>query len=87
MMSADGTTPRLPDDDGRVHRLLGPAEPEITCETCFAELDRCVELALASADPDAEVPGLSAHLRGCPACAEDFDSLLALVASDRGRET
>ena len=28
-------------------RLLGPAEPEIGCDTCFEELDRYVELELA----------------------------------------
>ena len=27
-------------------RLLGPAEPELTCEECFEELDRYVELEL-----------------------------------------
>ena len=28
-------------------RLLGPAGPELTCERCFEELDRYVELELA----------------------------------------
>lgn len=64
-------------------RLLGPADPELTCEQCFAELDRYVELELASADADAAIPGMSAHLRGCSACAEDHDSLAGfLVYSD-----
>ena len=65
-------------------RLLGPAEPEVDCDTCFAELDRYVELELAGADADAAVPGLRAHLAGCPACAEEHDSLRALVAAERG---
>jgi hypothetical protein len=60
-------------------RLLGPAEPEVSCETCFEELDRYVELELAGVDADAAVPGLSAHLVGCPACREEHESLLALV--------
>ena len=55
-------------------RLLGPAEPEVGCDTCFAELDRYVELELAGADADAEIPGLRAHLAGCPACREEHDS-------------
>ncbi len=84
-MSADGTRRRFT-DDALVRRLVGPGEPEITCEPCFAELDRCVELTLAHADPDVEVPGFRAHLRGCPACAEEFASLQALVASDRRGE-
>ena len=63
-------------------RLLGPADPELTCEECFAELDRYVELALAGRDADATVPGMRAHLEGCPACREDHDSLAALLADE-----
>jgi anti-sigma factor RsiW len=65
-------------------RLLGPAEPEVDCDACFAELDRYVELELAGADADAAVRGLRAHLAGCPACAEEHESLRALVAAERG---
>lgn len=56
-------------------RLLGPDEPELSCEQCFAQLDRYVELALANERPDEQVPGMRAHLQGCPACAEDYRSL------------
>jgi hypothetical protein len=61
-------------------RLLGPAEPEVGCDECFDQLDRFVELELAGVDADAELPGLRAHLGGCPACREEHDSLLALVS-------
>jgi hypothetical protein len=60
-------------------RLLGPAEPEVGCEVCFEELDRYVELELEGQDADAAIPGLRAHLAGCPACREDHESLRALV--------
>jgi hypothetical protein len=65
-------------------RVLGPAEPEVGCETCFDELDRYVELTVAGADADAAVPGLRAHLAGCPACREEFESLRDLVVAERG---
>jgi anti-sigma factor RsiW len=65
-------------------RLLGPAEAEVGCDTCFAELDRYVELEVAGADADAAIPGLRAHLTGCPACAEEHESLRALVSAERG---
>jgi anti-sigma factor RsiW len=65
-------------------RLLGPAGAEVDCDTCFTELDRYVELEVAGADADAAVPGLRAHLAGCPACAEEHESLRALVAAERG---
>jgi hypothetical protein len=60
-------------------RVLGPGEPELSCEECFAELDRYVELALAGEKADQRIPGMRAHLEGCPACAEDFRSLRALL--------
>jgi hypothetical protein len=66
----------------RLRRVLGPAGPELTCEACFEHLDRHVELTLAGADADAAVPGMRAHLEGCPACQEDHESLMALVAAD-----
>jgi hypothetical protein len=70
------------DDLQRLRRVLGPAGPELTCEECFQQLDRHVELALTGADADAAVPGMRAHLEGCPACHEDHESLTALVAAD-----
>ena len=65
-----------------LRRLLGPGRPEVTCEVCFDELDRYVDLELAGADAEAAVPGMAAHLRGCPACAEEHQSLTALLAED-----
>jgi anti-sigma factor RsiW len=62
--------------------LLGPAGPELTCQECFQHLDRYVDLELAAADADAAIPGMRAHLEGCPACSEDHASLLALVAGE-----
>ncbi len=63
----------------RLRRVLGPGEPELTCDQCFEELDRYVELSLAGADADGRIPGMRAHLEGCPACAEDHQSLRALI--------
>jgi hypothetical protein len=64
-------------------RLLGPVGPELSCERCFEELDRYVELEVAGRDADAAVPGLRAHLAGCPACREDHESLRALVGGEQ----
>ena len=63
-----------------IARLLGPAAPEVGCDECFAQIDRYVELELAGADADAALPGLRAHLAGCPACREEHESLRSLVA-------
>jgi hypothetical protein len=66
--------------DEMLGRLLGPAGPELSCEQCFQELDRLVELELGGDDPEARIPGMRAHLQGCSACAEDYQSLRDLVA-------
>ena len=59
--------------------VLGSGRPEVTCEVCFEELDRYVDLGLSGADADAAVPGMRAHLEGCPACSEEHESLAALL--------
>jgi hypothetical protein len=64
-------------------RLLGPGVPEIGCEECFARLDEYVELELAGRDVDAALPGFKAHLDGCGACREEYESLRALVGGDQ----
>lgn len=60
-------------------RLLGPAEPELLCDECFEKLDEYVDLELQGASADEQVPGMRAHLEGCPACHEEYASLRALV--------
>jgi predicted anti-sigma-YlaC factor YlaD len=55
--------------------LLGPSGPEVSCEECFEHLDEYVE--------GRDVPGMAAHLEGCPACREDYESLVALVRQER----
>jgi hypothetical protein len=69
-----------------IARLLGPSEPEVSCEQCFELLDQYVDLELAGEDGDARLLGMRAHLQGCPACHEDHVSLRELVA-DTDRRT
>jgi hypothetical protein len=66
----------------RLARLLGPAAAEVPCDTCFEQLDVFVELERAGADADKAVPGMRAHLAGCPACAEDHAALHALLDAE-----
>jgi hypothetical protein len=62
-----------------LERLLGPDEPQVSCEECFAQLDRYVELELAGTDAARKHPRMRAHLDGCPACKEEHDELLAFL--------
>jgi hypothetical protein len=68
--------------DEILSKVLGPSAPELTCEQCFEELDRYVELVLAGDAADERIPGMRPHLEGCPACAEDFHSLRELVTRE-----
>lgn len=70
-------------DADTLRRLLGSEGPELGCDECFDQLDRYVELELAGADADAAIPGMRAHLEGCPACDEEHQSLRALVQRER----
>jgi hypothetical protein len=73
-------TPR--EDDKVLRALLGPEGPELSCEECFEQLDRYVELELAGSNADEAIPGMRAHLEGCPACHEDHLGLRSFVDGD-----
>jgi hypothetical protein len=66
-------------DDKVLRALLGPEGPELSCEECFEQLDRYVELELAGSNADEAIPGMRAHLAGCPACHEDHASLRSFL--------
>jgi hypothetical protein len=80
-----GLVPNTPLVEHRrlIAALLGPAGPELTCEECFERLDRYVDLELAAAaDADRAVPGMRAHLSGCPACRDDHAVLYEFIEAD-----
>ena len=64
----------------KLDALLGPTGPQVTCEEGFERLDEYVELELRGDDADARVPGMRAHLEGCPACGDEHESLRALLS-------
>ena len=66
-LTARGARP-MTDDRALIARLLGPSEPELYSRACFEALDRYVEAQLAGHNADRLVPGMAAHLEGCPAC-------------------
>ena len=72
----------MDDHDQTLNRLLGPAGPEIQCDECFERLDEFVDAETRGGDAEARVPGMRAHLQGCPACHEEYESLKALVSRD-----
>ena len=76
-------------------RLLGPEEPELGCDECFEYLDVYAEAQASGGagfepcpvcgSPDRcassrSCRAMAAHLQGCPACAQEYASLAALLA-------
>jgi hypothetical protein len=68
-------------DDNPLARLLGTNETQVTCEECFAEIDKYVELEASGLDAASLAPRMKAHLEGCPACREEHDDMLAFLTS------
>jgi hypothetical protein len=69
-------------NDQTIKQVLGPAETEIFCDECFEKIDEYAELELRGDPADAVIPGMRAHLDGCPACHEEYESLRELVRSE-----
>ena len=70
-----------------IERLLGPIGNQASCDRCFELLDEYVELEVAGVDTATRLAGLRTHLRGCPACNGDYESLRALITAESpGRE-
>ncbi|HEU5033943.1 MAG TPA: hypothetical protein VFT62_04190 [Mycobacteriales bacterium] len=65
-----------------VQRLTLDAEPWLSCDDCFEKIDEYVEQLLGGSRT--LIPAMRAHLRGCGACRDEAESLVLLVAVDRG---
>lgn len=81
-MSTTSPTPRPPLGQAALDALLLDTTPYLSCEDCFEQVDTYVEAILD--DPAYEDRAMAAHLRGCPACAEEADSLIRLVEATQG---
>ena len=58
--------------------LVRDTEPYLSCGACFELMDAWVE-AQCDVSVNEELVGMREHLAGCAACAEEAESLAALV--------
>ena len=65
-------------------RLLGTSGEDAGCEGGMPALAEYVEGELAGREFAELFPAVAAHLRNCPACAEDYEGLVALVRQQQG---
>jgi hypothetical protein len=63
-----------------LRKLAQDTEPWLSCDDCFEMLDEYVDRRMA--DPDDVDVAMATHLEACPACAEEAESLLTLLAKD-----
>jgi hypothetical protein len=64
-----------------IEGLAGHFEPWLSCDGCFDVADRMVGLLLDGGQLPEE---FRAHLRGCPACRAEAETLAELAAADEG---
>lgn len=63
----------------RLTGLLGTPGEDAGCMGGFALLAEYVEGELEGRNVRELFPAVAAHLRNCPACAEDYEGLVALA--------
>jgi hypothetical protein len=63
-----------------VAALLQDTTPWLSCDDCFERMDTYAEATIS--DPGRPDEAMATHLRGCAACNEEAQSLIALL---RGR--
>ncbi|HET8662774.1 MAG TPA: hypothetical protein VFM08_00520 [Nocardioides sp.] len=64
-----------------VEQLTLDTEPWLSCDDCFELVDQYVEGLVEGGST--LLPEMEAHLRGCPACAEEAATLAILVSEER----
>lgn len=57
------------------------SEDDISCEGCFEQVDRYVDMLRAGEDPGAVLPKVKAHLSICGGCEEEFKALISILES------
>jgi len=51
-------------------------DDELSCDECFKELDRFVEMKLEGKSPEEAMPLVKEHLKKCGSCQEEYKALL-----------
>lgn len=59
-------------------------EVEITCDDCFEQIDRYVEMLRAGRSPDEVLPHVKEHLSRCGACETELRALISILEAQAG---
>ena len=69
-------------DERTAGRFLVDTTPWLSCDGCFEAMDTYAEAVVRGTTDDdgrCDNAAMQAHVRGCSACAEELDSLVALL--------
>ncbi|MEO7982223.1 MAG: hypothetical protein ABI807_15190 [Sporichthyaceae bacterium] len=69
----------------RLDALLATDPSDAGCAKTLELLHVYAEIVLAGGDPEQRAPGITAHLRSCPPCGEDYQGLLAALSAESRR--
>jgi hypothetical protein len=71
-------------DWSRLDRFLRTDPQDVGCGEAMEIMHIYVDLVQAGDDPEALYPGVTAHLRACGPCSDDFQGLLTAVSEMPG---
>jgi len=69
----------LMNEETALHRFLETDPQDVGCEEAMELLHVYVELIAEDAKARDRYPGITAHLRACGPCSDDFEGLLAAI--------
>jgi hypothetical protein len=61
-------------------------EEEITCDECFEEVDRYVDMLRAGQDAASVLPHVKHHLDHCQCCHEELQALITILEAQTDDE-
>lgn len=62
-----------------VRIIFEVSDDDISCEGCFEQVDRYVDMLRAGIDPGEVLPKVKAHLGICGGCEEEFKALISIL--------
>lgn len=69
-------------EDALMRQLDPRTRPWLSCDDCFESADRALEGLLERGEP---LPAeFQSHLRGCPACRDEAQTLAEMIAAQAG---
>lgn len=67
-----------------LYKVSETRSDEISCDTCFEEVDRFAEMLRSGDSPEKVMPLVKHHLKMCGNCTEEFEALIEAIEALEG---